>query len=1269
MALFKILKGPEKKDSTGKSVMLDPVASGLAIKEGWAYVTDAGNFYVDISDTTRVKINQNADFSVKAENDSSNQKITDTYIKDVVYHQSGTAPYYTLTLGSGNPKETNGVTDQVTIPVANTTDAGVVTIDKQTFAGEKIFNALITARLGLTSDENISTAKQLVSTIENGTAPLVVSSKTLVPNLNADTVDGLHASNNLFNAENSSETILPTQRAIWSSLNDLLVAAHALVYRGIIDPNDSKTHPASSKVGDVYIISKEGKFNGVYCEPGDMAIYYASGWDIVQVNINGAVTIKEGGAYNSAHTTANAISRFDDTTGRVIKNSKVIIDDAGNIIPIDNNLQNIGSTTNIWNTIYGSIFTGTSNQAVSDDSGQVIKDTYIKEIAYVQNISEQAGSNSKPYLKYLLGKGTDPIYLPMPLAGSQKGGIITAEAQYISGVKTLDATDGGLIIPRANAFQYTGIQEDTAAGTDKYIWFSTTGGIPKYNKGLTFNPSCSDSWGVSDATVKARTVITADRFKGLSYQAFQDDQGQVIKDFYLQDVVLNTSASAPYYTLKLGNGNFKDTDGTVGADKVIIPVASITQAGVITADKSNTQVLTGPKKIDANGSLEIAGSNAFNYTGIQNGATNNTYYLWFASKDATGIPLKNTSLSFNPAASIQWSNDSGKVTKAVLTVARLEGLALQALEDSQGKVIDDTYLQDIVLNNDASAPYYTLQLGNGSFKDTDGVTGPDQVIIPVASASQAGIITADKTNAQTITGVKIIDANGSLEIKKSEGFNYSGIQTASAAGARSVWFSHLNASGTPCVNAAFTFNPTEDLDTAKKWSNEKSGTKSSVLHIPHIDGLALQALQDSQGLAIDDTYIKDVVLTNHATAPYYTLTLGNGLSKANPDKTDQQVLLPVAGKDYAGVVTNATQGLYGQKTFYGGVVFDNTTFNYSKIETSSADADRPVWFSDSTTVGKPVYSTSFTYNASTKTLNATNFSGLAAKATSDAKGQDIAQNYIKNISYANHRFTITLGDGTPATDSPIAPLFAASGSCGGDALKAVQWSKAVTIKLEGEVTGSASIAGNEGTVTITTSLANTNLSTLNGKYLRKDQADSTSYTLTLNNTTDLNSTLTTAQGALIVKGGVHVAKQLYASKVYNAVWNDYAECRKAETLEPGRVIIEDASGEMKLSSERLQPGGSIISDTYGHSMGYTEECKTPVAVAGRVLAYYDGDINMYTVGAAVGTGPNGTVSLMTREEIMTYPDRIVGIVSEIPSYKEWGPEHIKVNGRIWIKIK
>jgi hypothetical protein len=141
------------------------------------------------------------------------------------------------------------------------------------------------------------------------------------------------------------------------------------------------------------------------------------------------------------------------------------------------------------------------------------------------------------------------------------------------------------------------------------------------------------------------------------------------------------------------------------------------------------------------------------------------------------------------------------------------------------------------------------------------------------------------------------------------------------------------------------------------------------------------------------------------------------------------------------------------------------------------------------------------------------------------------------------------------------------------------------------------------------------------------------------------------------------------SRVYNAVWNDYAEFRKANTVEPGRVVIEGKFGTMLKSTARLQAGGSIVSDTYGTAMGETDECKTPIAVAGRALAYAYEPIEEFEIGDVVCTGPNGTVSKMTREEIREWPDRIVGIVSEIPTYETWGQENTKVNGRIWIKVK
>ena len=144
---------------------------------------------------------------------------------------------------------------------------------------------------------------------------------------------------------------------------------------------------------------------------------------------------------------------------------------------------------------------------------------------------------------------------------------------------------------------------------------------------------------------------------------------------------------------------------------------------------------------------------------------------------------------------------------------------------------------------------------------------------------------------------------------------------------------------------------------------------------------------------------------------------------------------------------------------------------------------------------------------------------------------------------------------------------------------------------------------------------------------------------------------------------------LVATKVRGAVFNDYAEYRESLIKEPGRCVIETGYGDLELSTKRLQLGGNIISDTFGFSIGETNKAETPIAVCGRVLAYPYEDRYKFTAGAAVCSGPNGTVSLMTREEIKEWPDAIIGYVSEIPVYKEWGSDKIQVNNRIWIKIK
>ena len=145
--------------------------------------------------------------------------------------------------------------------------------------------------------------------------------------------------------------------------------------------------------------------------------------------------------------------------------------------------------------------------------------------------------------------------------------------------------------------------------------------------------------------------------------------------------------------------------------------------------------------------------------------------------------------------------------------------------------------------------------------------------------------------------------------------------------------------------------------------------------------------------------------------------------------------------------------------------------------------------------------------------------------------------------------------------------------------------------------------------------------------------------------------------------------------VTGAVWNDYAECRESDCEDFGYVLMENGDDTLSKTTERLSHFAGISSDTWGFSQGETDKAKTPIAVAGRVLAYPYQDRNNYKPGDCVCAAPGGTVDIMTREEVINWPDRIVGTVSCVPEYEEWGGGEnadrpsVKVNGRIWIKVK
>lgn len=331
--------------------------------------------------------------------------------------------------------------------------------------------------------------------------------------------------------------------------------------------------------------------------------------------------------------------------------------------------------------------------------------------------------------------------------------------------------------------------------------------------------------------------------------------------------------------------------------------------------------------------------------------------------------------------------------------------------DDQHQSIVKTYIKDIALKNSATAPYYELKYGDNT------VSNETHTLLPIASATNAGILTADTKNVQVLTGPKKIDTNGSLEISKTGGFNYSGIDLGTANQNRTIWFSDSGFKGKPVTNSKFIYNPAS-TDPWDGYKSEVTGTAAAahgVLTAERLQGIAYQAFLDTNKIKIT-SYLQNIELVNHATQPYYTLVDGDGIK-------DKTVNLPVADASNAGIITTATQDFSGSKAFLNGVIIKSGLsvyydFNYKDIKQADGNgwgADVSIWFSSPKEIGTPMYSDKLTYNWScldawsadgleTKVdheysvINVDRLNGLAKAAVTDSDHNNITNYYIHSIN-------------------------------------------------------------------------------------------------------------------------------------------------------------------------------------------------------------------------------------------------------------------------------
>ena len=1397
MALFKILKGPEKKDSTGKSVMLNPVASGLAIKEGWAYVTDAGNFYVDISDKKRVKINQNADFSVKAENDSSNQKITNTYIKNVRL-VSGANPSYEFIRGDNTAFSVSipttalsGLTANRLIYSSSATainstshyaDATSVAINS-TSAPTSLYNLYVNGGVNLNNSFFVEP-----NIVANSTAPIDITA-TNVGTYFTVTNDPTYSFINpgSYTVTTGAPTGTATSITL-STVASYFTFTNDATYPWYMDGNYWK--PKNVKDANGEYPSTDSKITLVNSSTAAVALKLSydmrteSGCDYIYIKVNNRqVGSNWSGATSGnftfevpANATVEIHYRKDGSVSASNEYVKILLERyPGYAVQAVTTPLPGWAPTNITNTnttakttfkaknnciltfnmnfnkyssdyfyidqngtrVYSNTSSGVNTTAsitLKVQTNDTLQFTFVRSTntstTYIHyayfNISYQAATVSK------WSRSVDPLVVTNTTdsTSTTTGAVQVAGGLGVAGTSSLNSLNvyGITDLKGTNTFSYdtrwTNLQTAVNIDLNNISTYFTVTNDPTYY--FTNPGSYTETKGVPTGTAIAMTLDNVGSYftftNDATYPWYMDgnywrprnvkDANSEYNNTDSKITLVNSSTTAialklsydmktesssyDYIYIKVNNGqvgshwggttsgNFtfevpanatveihyrKDGSGTPSGEYVKIllerypgytvqPVTT-TLPGWTPTNITNTNT-TAKTTFKAKNDCVLT----FNLT------YNKDSYDYFYIYRNGIVEYSNTSSSFSDATAtktlnilrndkitIQFtrsSNTSKSYKHYVYFILSYQAATTDTgRNDLRGNVYLTNTAAGIVFTDTNkkinTVPQLTTALGgtgNTSFTANRLLYGESATKLSSATTIYADNTSLSINSTSAPTSTYNLYVNGGVNLNNA--LYSDNIVKASSSTVTDITASNVSTYFTVTNDPTYYFtNP---------------GSYTETIGVP--TGTAITMTLDTVG-----SYF---TLTNDATYPWYmdgNYWRPKNVKDANSEypSTDSKIKL------VNGSTTVALKLSYDMKT-------ESSSYDYIYIKVNNVEVGSH-W--GGTTSGN------FTFEVPANAIVEIHYRKDGGGNPSDEYVKILLERYP---GYTVQPVTTTLQGWAPNnitnTNTTAKTTFKAKNNC--ILTFTITYNKSYDYFYIYRNGTQEYLLNNYATTdTITTKtlqvFANDIIET---RFVRSTDTSSTykhyAYftlgyqaasaskqnrsTYSFKITSTINSTSTTT-GALVVSGGIGAAGNIYGNKVYNAVWNDYAEFRKAETLEPGRVVIEDASGEMKLSSERLQPGASIISDTFGSAMGETEECKTPIAVAGRALTYYHGNINMYTVGAAVGTGPNGTVSLMTREEIMTYPDRIIGIVSEIPSYEEWGPEHIKINGRIWIKIK
>jgi hypothetical protein len=139
----------------------------------------------------------------------------------------------------------------------------------------------------------------------------------------------------------------------------------------------------------------------------------------------------------------------------------------------------------------------------------------------------------------------------------------------------------------------------------------------------------------------------------------------------------------------------------------------------------------------------------------------------------------------------------------------------------------------------------------------------------------------------------------------------------------------------------------------------------------------------------------------------------------------------------------------------------------------------------------------------------------------------------------------------------------------------------------------------------------------------------------------------------------------YASRVYNAFWNDIADFITVEEdteVEFGKAYTYN--GKHRKTNKYGEPAIGIATDTYGFGVGMNSNVKQiPIAIGGFVLAYTN---TIYKFGTPLVATKDGKLTKADFFTKVLYPERIVATFYKEETNKMYNT--VEVKNRHWVKI-